>query len=93
MKDRPDSAAKGTSPGPDARLESVGQADPALREGPVSRGRLTFIIIAVIVVLVWMWWALVGTHQDMALTAVLTSGSDPMAAIDSDARGLSIPWS
>ena len=62
MKDRPDSAAKGPSRDPDARLESVGQADTALREGPVSRGRLTFIIIAVIVILVWMWWALVGTH-------------------------------
>lgn len=62
MKDRPDSAAKDPSRDPDARLESVGQADPALREGPVSRGRFTFIIVAVIVVLVWMWWALVGTH-------------------------------
>ena len=62
MKDRPDSAAKGPSPGLDARLESVGQADPALREGPISRGRLTFLIFAVIVVLVWMWWALVGMH-------------------------------
>jgi hypothetical protein len=62
MKDRPNSAAKDPSRDPDARLKSVGQADPALREGPVSRGRLTFIVIAVIVVLVWMWWALVGTH-------------------------------
>ena len=62
MKDRPDSAVKDPSRDPDARLESVGQADPDLREGPVSRGRLTFIVIAAIVVLVWMWWALVGTH-------------------------------
>jgi hypothetical protein len=62
MKDRPDSAAKDPSRDPDARLESVGQADPALREGPVSRGRFTFIIVVVIVILVWMWWALVGTH-------------------------------
>jgi hypothetical protein len=59
-KNRPDSAAKDPSGDPDARLESVGQADPALREGAVSRSRLNFIAIAVIVVLVWMWWALLG---------------------------------
>jgi hypothetical protein len=62
MKDRPDSAANAPSRYPNAKLESVGQADPALREGPVSRGRLTFIIIAAIIVLVWMGLALVGTH-------------------------------
>jgi hypothetical protein len=62
MKDRPDSAANDPSRYPSAKLESVGQADPALREGPVSRGRLTFIIIAAIIVLVWMGLALVGTH-------------------------------
>jgi hypothetical protein len=66
LKDSLVSAAKDPSRDPDARLESVGQADPALREGPVSRGRLTLIIVAVIVVLVWMWWALVGTHKDIA---------------------------
>jgi hypothetical protein len=62
MNDRPGSAARDPSRDPDARLESVGQADPALREGPVSRGRLIFIMIGVSVVLVGMVCALAGTH-------------------------------
>jgi hypothetical protein len=62
MKDRPASAAKDRSRDLDARLETVAQADPALREGPVSSGRLTFITIAVVVLLGCMGWALVGAH-------------------------------
>ena len=56
--ERSDPVAKSASQGPGARLETDLQADPGLREGPVSRGRLTFVVIALIVVLVWVGWAL-----------------------------------